>query len=114
MVGKIADDVDIGTIFGDPIFSGDSAVKKAVIDIASDFLSANDADLNLRIIDGRTIRARGTMDVVSRFFKKIEWPSASNGIFLPGCRVIGRAISMSLGTIARLRICVSIHMALLL
>src|SRR5262249_44530929 len=48
---KFANFVDFGAVFLDPIVARDAAIQVAMLDVAADFLRANQADFQLLVVD---------------------------------------------------------------
>ena len=53
-------------VLGDPVLAGEAGVEHAVRDVARHLLRANQHALDLRIVDGREVRARADVDVEAR------------------------------------------------
>ena len=60
---KLADFVDFGAVFDDPIVAGQPAIQVAVLDVAADFLRPDQPDQQLLVIDIRRVRAAADLDM---------------------------------------------------
>ena len=53
---EIADDMHIGTVLRDPVFSGNSTIEETMIDISTDLLGSDQTNLQFFVVDRGTIR----------------------------------------------------------
>ena len=59
--------MDLGAIFDDPIVAGDATVEIAMLDVAADFLRANQPDFQFVIIHVRDVGTAVDLNVKAGF-----------------------------------------------
>ena len=64
---KLTHLVDLGIVFLNPIVAGNPAIQIAVLDVAADFLRANQADFHLLVVHVRNVRAGVDLNVEAGF-----------------------------------------------
>ena len=62
---EFADFVDFGAVFDDPIVAGQTAIQVAQLDIAADFLGADEADEQMFIVHVWRVGTAADLDVVT-------------------------------------------------
>ena len=69
-VRELHDLADVGGVFLHPIVAGDAAIEVAVLNVAADFLRAEETDAEFGIVHGRTVGAARAGNGVARFREK--------------------------------------------
>jgi hypothetical protein len=65
VVLEVADDVDRSAFFSDPVFACDGAIKKALRDVAGDFLGADEAGGESGVVDVGAVASGGIGELVA-------------------------------------------------
>ena len=64
--------VDVGGILGHPVAAGETRVQIPMLDIAADFLGAEQAKPELRVVDGRPVGPLGSGDRETGLVEKVD------------------------------------------
>ena len=64
-IGKVRQHFHVRAVFINPVASGDAAVDETVVDVAADFLGADQEELQIVVIGSRAVAAAGYIDVVA-------------------------------------------------
>src|SRR5674476_1202107 len=60
---KFANLVNLRAVLDDPVVAGDAAIKIAMLDVAADFLRADEADLHLVVVNIWNVGTAADLDV---------------------------------------------------
>jgi len=71
-VDQFADLDDVGGVLLDPVLAGEAAVEEAMLDVAGDFLGADEAAIEGRVVEGGAVRTAALGDRKAGLGEELE------------------------------------------